>query len=38
MNLQGAFIYFILWNIVLSSKVYFDKMALGLLSVDMSDP
>ena len=36
-NLGGVFICFILWDIILSSKVSVDRMALGLLSVDRSD-
>ena len=36
-NLGGVFISFILWDIILSSKVSVDRMALGLLSVDRSD-
>ena len=36
-NLGGVFISFILWDIILSSKVSVDRMALGPLSVDRSD-
>ena len=36
-NLRGAFIRFILWDVNLSSEVCFDNMALGLLSVDRPD-
>ena len=36
-NLGRVVISFILWDIILSSKVSVDRMALGLLSVDRSD-
>ena len=36
-NLREAFICFIVCDIILSFKVCFDRMALGLLSVDRPD-
>ena len=36
-NLRAAFILFILCNVILSLKVCFDNMVLGLLSADRSD-